>query len=259
MWEEYFIYNADFTSPVLSGGSGTSFQDEEVRISPDAAFNLYGMNHVATSDIFRLELRDDSNGRFIQKNTVDARCVSTNSLSSITANGFQLFKWGKPYQLKPGTTFNVRGADGSGSDNTVRISLHGAKLREGIAPWKRKNYTRYEHYIYPLTTSGNVVVAADGTTSRSIATDRGADFIVTQITGLRTASALINIKDSARDAQWMNSDSHFDNIVGNGTFPNRIIRPRFIPGGGVISVTLTDLSSSANTIELYIIGVKAYE
>lgn len=255
-WKEYFVYGANFLP--LTGGSGTVFTDNEIRIDPDSDFEFHSTIHTATSDNYRLEYRDDSLGRFLQKGTLDARTVVGKALSGINANGFLPYIWPMPYRIAAATTLNVRAADASGSDNTIRLALHGGKIRPGAPPWEKK-YRKSIPYAYPLNASGTITVGASGTSSASIATDRDAAFEVRKIVGHRSGACLVTIKDAARDAQWMNGPIHFDALVGNSQFPNVLPARRFILPGGVITITVTDLSGSSNTIELNLVGRKLYE
>jgi len=260
MYREYFIYNALFTA--LPAGTGVTFTDIEVRIDTDSDFEFVKTIHQPVTARARIRYRDDTNGRFLMKGSQDIRTISGTALYSMapggpTPPGFVPFIWPKPYVIPAATTFTVSAADFSGLSYDMRVSFHGSKLRQGVAPWNKK-WRAMVPYVYPMSTTGTVVLTANGSGSASIATDNDADFMVHKITGARTGACLVTIKDQARDRQWMDTPVHFDNLIGNGHYPNILPSPRFIPRGSVVSYSFTDLSGASNTVEINIEGVKLY-
>lgn len=260
-WVEYFIYNAEFLP--LAAGTGVTFIDTEVRIDSDSDFEFVKTMFRPTSGRFRVKYRDDTSGRFLQKGSQDIRTIGGTALYTIapgnpTPPGFVPFIWPTPYRIPSATTFTVQAADFSGIANDTRLSFHGSKVRAGTSPWERE-YRAIVPYVYSLSSSGTVSVAASQTLSTSIATDNDAPFLVQKIVGARTGEALVTIKDGARDRQWMNTAVHFDNLVGSGNFPNVLPSPRYIKRGSTISIIIQDLSGAANTVEINFVGVKLYE
>lgn len=258
MWREYFVYTVSFLPLAAGNGTTAVFTDADIRIDPDSDFEFVSSMHTATSSNFRIQLRDDSLGRFLQKGHQHAETVLGKAFTTINSNAFLPFKWPAPYVISAATTLTVSVADFSTASNTIRIAYHGFKRRPGIAPWNKK-YKQVAPYVYPITTSGSTTIAANSTTTAAIQTDREAAFQVMQLTGRSTGACTLTIKDSARDAQWMNSAVHFDNLVGNSQFPHILEAPRFVYPGSVLTVALTDLSGSSNTVELNFIGRKLYE
>ncbi len=261
MWKEFYSYGIVFTD--LPGGDGTSFTDTEIRIDTDSDFEfIKTLFHPITSRV-RIRYRDDTNGRFLQKGSQDIRTIGGGAFFSMApgtpvAVGFLPFIWPRPYIISAATTFTVQASDFSGLTSTFRLAFHGSKIRPGKAPWDTK-YRAMIPYVYPLNNSGTVTIPANGSVSVSIPTDRDSHFLVHKLVGTRTGACTLIIKDAARDRQWMNTAIHFDNMIGNGHFPNILPSPRFIPRGSVISFTFTDLSGSDNVVELNVIGVKLYE
>ncbi len=267
MWKEYYVYGNTFTN--LPAGSGTTFTDSEIRIDTDADFEFIKTMFNPITSRVRLQYRDDTMGRFLQKGSQDCRTIGghaifTNPIGNPTPPGFLPFIWPRPYLIPAATTFTVSASDFSGLQSTFRLAFHGSKIRSGPAPWGRidKNRPRYRAmvpYIYSVSSSGTVSMAANGGISVAIPTDNDAHFLVEKIVGARTGPCTLTVKDAARDRQWMNGAIHFDNFVGNGHYPNLLPSPRFIARGSVISISLNDLSGAANTVELNFIGVKLYE
>ena len=261
MYKEYYIYQTTFTS--LAAGNGTVFTDNEIRIDSDSQFEFIKSHHYPPDARARIKYRDDTSGRYLGKASQDVRTISGHSHFTMapgnpTPPGFVPFIWPRPYLIAAATTFTVSAADFSGLVRTLYMSFHGNKVRQGEAPWSNKPRAVIP-YMYAISSTGTVQIPANGTMSASIATDNDAAFIVHKIVGARDGSCTVTVKDGARDRQWMNTAVHFDNLVGNGHFPNILPAPRYIARGSVIAVTLQDLSGVANDVELNFIGVKIYE
>lgn len=263
MYPEYYIYSSLF-SP-LPAGNGLTYVDNEIRIDSDSDFEFIKTIYQPTTARARIRYRDDTTGRYLMKGSMDIRTIGGTALYSMapgspTPPGFLPFIWPLPYKIPAATTFTVSAADFSGLSYNMYTSFHGSKHRSGIAPWDRKWRAKIP-FVYPLTGVSPyiVAIAANGSASASIPTDNDAHFIVQKITGTRTGPCLVTIKDGDRDRQWMDSAVHFDNLVGNGHFPNILPSPRFIPRGAVVAYTFTDLSGFANTVEINLEGVKLYE
>jgi hypothetical protein len=50
----------------------------------------------------------------------------------------------------------------------------------------------------------------------------------------------------------MNIPVHFDNLIGNGQFPNELKYPKFVRNGESLTVTIQDISGSANTVSMFL-------
>jgi len=267
MFKEYYVYGTSF--PQLVAGDGTVFLDNEIRIDTDADFEfIKTMFNPITSKV-RLRYRDDTMGRFLQKGSQDCRTIGghalfSNPIGNPATPGFLPFIWPRPYVIPAATTFTVSASDFSGLASNFRLAFHGSKVRSGPSPWgldanKQSKFRGKIPYVYGLTNTGTVTIEANGGVSVAIPTDNDSHFLVTQIVGSRTGPCTLTIKDAARDRQWMNTAIHFDNMVGNGHYPNILPSPRFVARGSVISISLNDLSGASNTVELNFVGVKLYE
>ena len=250
-FKEYYIYNIDNTS--LTGGNGTVFTDTDLRLDTDADFECMKRIHVATDDQILVAFKDDAFGRNLQNTPLDLRTISGKSISSITPNGFLPFVLPRPYLFRAATTITAAFSDFSTSANSIRLALHGAKIRTGVAPWAA-SWRATPAFDY----AGLVTLDADGTASINISINIDAHFVIRKITAIREGAALITIKDGATDRQWMDRPVHIDNLAGNAQFPNILPAPRFIYKGSVINITLQDLSSSSNTIRLVFHGEKLF-
>lgn len=265
MWKEYYIFTAPFSN-LTALTTGATFTDLAVRIDSDADFEFIKTIFYPVTTRVRVQYRDDSIGRFLMKGSMDLRTIGGTALYTMApgpqiAPGFLPYIWPVPYVISAATLFTVSAADYSGLGGSPYINFHGSKLRKGDAPWKAKKWKAKIPYTYPINDSNPPVVSvpANGIVSQAIPTDIDSHFIVHKITGNRTGNCLITIKDGARDRQWMDTAIPFDNLVGNGQFPNILPSFRFIPRGAVIVVTIQDLSGAANQVEINFTGVKLYE
>lgn len=264
VWKEYFVYSASFPS-LSSGGStpGQIFTTYETRIDPDSDFEFAKTAFMPVHGRARIQYRDDTSGRFLMKGSPDLRTIGGTSLYTMApadislAPGFLPFIWPIPYIIPAAATLTVSASNLLGVTYNLQIAFHGSKIRPGVAPWDR-NFRARMPYVYSLSSSGTVSVPANGSTTVSIATDIDSHFLIHKITGVRAGQCLVTFKDS-RDRQWTDQPLQFDNIVGNGHFPNILSSPRFIARGSVITVTIQDISGSANVVELDFVGVKLFE
>jgi hypothetical protein len=258
-WKEYYIYNFENTS--LSAGNGTAFQDTVVRFDSDADFEVIKRTHIATDSKIRVKFQDDSSGRQFQNTSLDLRAVSGTILFTtgvvdvgISPNNFIPYILPRPYLIRAGTTYTVSFSDFSGNANSIRMSFHGAKLRVGNAPWAQQWKAKL---VYDYGT-GPVVIAANQTAVVNINIQIDSHFLVEKIVGTRTGPALVSIKDGAIDRQWMNSPVHIDNFAGNSQFPNILPAPRLVARGSTMNITIQNLMSQTNTVELIFSGLKLF-
>jgi hypothetical protein len=255
-YKEYFVYDS---TKALTAGSGVSFETINIRIDADANFALYGLSYIATSDKIKIKMKDGATGQYLIKDAIDIKSIagSNNALTSGYSSCFLPFKWPRPHLIPAGSNFTVEASDFSGSTNTMRLALHGAKIRPGIPPWE-KQFRRYLPFIYTFS-GGAVSVSANSTAIGRIEIDVDANFRVEKIMGIRTGGATLSIVEGDRNREWSNASIYIDNMVGTGAAPNTLPAYRFIPRGSVIIVNLTDLSGSTNSIEVNLAGVKLYE
>jgi len=245
MWVEYFVYayNKDLTA-----GNGTVFEDGTIRIDSDADFEAHKQTYWATSGNVRITMRDDSMGRYLIKNPTDLRTIAGNFAGTP-------FVLSRPLAFQAGSNIIISMADNSTMANTVRLAFQGGKRRPGVPPDKYK-YRAIYPFIYSLNRQ---TVTASSTAYYNIEIDTDAHFLVQRMTGHREGNCLVSIRESARDRDWQNTATHFDNFFGNGQFPNIMFSNRFIYRGSVVTIQVQDLSGFANTIDVNLIGVKCYE
>ncbi len=259
-WKEYFVYS--FVNTSLTGGSLASpvYTDTVTRFDTDADFEVMKRSHIATDSRILVQYRDDAYGRFLQNQGLDLRCVSGTILFTtgvvdvgIHPNNFLPYVLTRPFLIRASTNFTASFADFSGATNSIRHAFHGAKLRKGKAPWDEEwKSTPYFEYATTLT------LGANATASSNITINIDSHFLIRRLTATRTGPALITLKDSATDRQWMSSSVHIDNLFGNAQFPNILPAPRFIYRGSVINISAQDLSGASNTLTLTFSGEKLY-
>lgn len=261
-YKEYYIYSWEALS--LAGGAGTNFTDVVVKMDSDADFEIMKRIHVATDNRILVRYQDDSYGRQFQNTQMDIRGVSGTKLETtgvvdvgISLNNFIPYLLPRPYLVRAGTTYTTSFAGFSGAANSIRASFHGAKIRPGKAPWDRE-WNAMPPYDY---TTGQTTIAAGQTAFVQINVQIDAHFLVKKIVGTRTsqAPALVTIKTTGVDQQWMDKAVHFDNLVGNSQFPNILAAPRLVRRGSTVSITIQNLSTTvAGTYEIILSGMKLF-
>src|SRR3989304_4060772 len=235
MWKEYYSYGITM---VLPGAAGAVFTPGNIRIDTDSDFEFIKTAFSPSSARVRVKYRDDTNGRYLQKDSQDIRSIGGTTLTSLPAGaptslGLIPFIWPKPYIISASTNFTVEASAFSGAGEAAfRLAFHGSKIRPGQDPWDRK-YRAMMPYVYPVSSTGTVTIGASGSLPVSIPTDNDAHFLVYKVVGARTGAAALTVKDGGRDRQWMNTEIHIDSFIGNGQFPNILASPRFIARGSV--------------------------
>lgn len=265
-YKEYFIYSFEDTS--LAAGTGVAFEDTTVKMDSDADFEIIKRHHVAIDNRIRVKYQDDSYGRQFQNASMDLRAISGATLEATgvvdigqNLNNFMPYILPRPYLVRAGTTYTASYSDFSGVLNSIRESFHGAKIRQGKAPWDQPWAAKPP---YDYTTSPNntpTVIAAGGTGIIQISIGIDAHFLVQKIVGSRTsgAPALVTIRTGGNDRQWMDKAVHFDNLVGNAQFPNILPAPRLCERGSTISITIQNLSAiNSGTYEIVLSGLKLF-
>lgn len=260
-YKEYFIYSFENTG--LPAGAGTVFQDVTVKMDSDADFEICKRHHIATDDRIRVKYQDDSYGRQFQNTSMDLRAVSGTILQASgvvdigqSLNNFSPYILARPYLIRAGTTYTSSYADFSGAANSIRESFHGAKIRQGKAPWDAE-WEAMPPYDY---TTGSQVITAGNTASIAINIGIDAHFLVKKLVGTRTSQspALVTIRTGGNDRVWMDKAVHFDNLVGNAQFPNVFPAPRLCERGSSIQITIQNIGAVQGTYEIVFSGLKLF-
>lgn len=266
-YKEYFCYS--FEDLTLLAGTGVAFEDTTVKMDSDSDFEIIKRSHVATSDLIRVKYQDDSYGRQFQNLSLDLRAVSGTTLvasgvvdiGQSPLNNFIPYILPRPYLIRAGTTYTASYSDFSGVANSIRETFHGAKVRQGKAPWDQDWQAKPPYDYTTSLNNAGTVIAAGGSAILQISIGIDAHFLVQKIVGTRTsgAPALVTIRTGGNDRQWMDKAVHFDNIVGNAQFPNVLPAPRLVERGSTLSVTIQNLSSVfAGTYEIVFSGLKLF-
>lgn len=259
LWKEYYIYN--FENTALSAGTGTVFVDSDIKLDLDADYELVKRSHVADDNRIMVSFKDDATGRNYNNIPLDIRTISGAPVGDITLPpaidqiGFQPYVLPLPVIYRAASNITAGFADYRNSgDNSIRMALHGSKLRCGLAPWNRQWKSRL-YFDYALSVS----IDASQTLATSISTNIDSHFMVKKITGIYDHDFLITVKDGATDRQWMDKATHCRNFIGSARLPNVLPAPRFVYRGSVIYVTMQNLTSSTVTIKIVFSGEKLFE
>lgn len=107
-------------------------------------------------------------------------------------------------------------------------------------------------YVYQRTLTANQVLSD---LTQSI--DNDSDFILTGLLGSQTGAYTLRFKDA--NLRYVSSAAmRNSNIVGSAPFPVPLFPNLVYPAGSRISIDLTDLTGSSNTIELVFVGIKRF-
>lgn len=257
-WQEYYSYS--FEALTLPAGSPGTLTAIVTRLDTDADFIDYAHTHVATNQNIQCLMSDDAYGRFLQNTTnLDIRTCSAPPLAGgqggIMTNGIKPYYLPKPYYMVGGNTFTWQFADNANNGtNSIRLTMHGAKLRPGRAPWEVQQWAAEIPFFYVATAA----IGANATASFAINVGTDAHFVVEQLLATRDGAALVSIKDAGSDRQWMDKSVHIDNLFGNSQYPHELPAPRFIARGSVIAITVQDLSGATNNVRAVMVGRKLY-
>ena len=263
---EYFCYNwedssiAAGTRYAVPGG----YEDTKVRLDQDADFLVMAGMYRATSDIgIFTRLMNQSTGQFLFSKECDISCIAGQSIldsvfgtptGSTKAWGYYAMKYPSPIRLSGGSVIVAQNADWSASTNALYLSLHGAKIRKGVAPWLQNGWKKRETFIY----SDTVAVPASGVVPLNLSIHQDAHFVCYGITATMDGDATIQIRDGGSDRSWSDRAMRIRNMTGSGRFPHLLEAPRMCYRNTAITVTLADLSGSANNIRIHLIGEKLY-
>jgi hypothetical protein len=266
-YKEYFCYSFEDLS--LTAGSGVAFEDVTVKMDSDSDFEIIKRSHIAISDLIRVKYQDDSYGRQFQNLSMDLRAISGTTLQAsgvvdigqAPTNNFMPYFLPRPYLIRAGTTYTASYADFSGSTNSIRETFHGAKIRQGKAPWDQEWAAKPPYDYTTALNNAPTTIPASGSAILQISVGIDAHFLVQKIVGTRSsgAPALVTIRTGGNDRQWMDKAVLFDNIVGNAQFPNVLPAPRLVERGSTISITIQNLSAVfAGTYEIVFSGLKLF-
>lgn len=262
MFREYFIYNI---SKTLDGASGTAYTNIPLTIDKDHDFELKRKIHQATDDRINLKIFDEKKGRYIQKGTVDLRMESGKILTTgmmTNTVGFLPYNEPKPYKFERNSSLRIEASDASGSSNTLRMALHGDKLKEGETPFKYSPKSLQTPIIYETTL---LTIAGNTTGQVVLHTDQDGDFLCTKLTGVivpasGTASGLVTIEDFGRTDErgWQKEPTHIFNLIGNAQFPNNFTSPRYVKRNSTLVVSYQNLTAISVTMLLQFHGMKVF-
>jgi hypothetical protein len=258
MYRDYFCYSFNFlplaaaSSPNLTPAASV-FTPLNVRFAPDADFEILRVAYTATDPRVYFKLREDATGRyFTDAPAVDGRIFAGGLVTLGSGGNALLFKnFARSINIPGGTIVTLEAADFSGGSNTVRVTFHGVKKRNGNnipTQLGRKYNASLEYYFaVPIT----AVLGASAAAQFAIVGDNSADFWIQRVSCTRTNPSLITINTGGMDMDWMDSPVHIDNFTGNIAGYNILPEPKILPATTVLTVNLTDLGSGSTTNLLF--------
>jgi len=121
------------------------------------------------------------------------------------------------------------------------------------APQAARFYEESFQYVFQISLTANQAVKEQRQTI-----DRDADFIWTALWGTQTGNYSVQFRD-AKGGIMSSAELRNANAIGTAQFPVPLMKPRLIPGGGFITMNLTELTGSGNVIELVFAGFKRFK
>lgn len=265
-YKEYYVYSLAFVA--LAAGNGLTYVDNDLRIDSDAPFQFLKTTYFSTNDLpdIFVKYKDDTNGRYLLKSAVPLRNIAGMALplDGSSSWDFRPFIWPYPYTIRKSTSLTTSMANGHAVITpTIYLTFHGAKIRQGRAPWLKDGVV-LQPYVYPLVRGAVnlpesvVQVGANQTSTFSINTDNDSSFVVNKIVGSSLGGALVTMQEMGTDRQWMNQTTHIRNLIGSGAAPNILAAPRLINRASTLSITIQDISGLPNLISINLIGSKIF-
>ncbi len=262
MWEEYFVNS--MANIAIPAGVGTVFNilQPGFRLDTDADFKLWKLAYFATSGNIRVRIRDDMLGRYFSKSDVGLPSIAGNFIGTP-------FILPEPYRFAAGTSIIVEIADASGAPNILRLTLHGAKINPGVAPWEESpgRMRRYRNIVPMIYNSvpSITTIAAGATISIPIPIDNDAPFLVKKLTGINygpVGSILVDVKNAATDMahdNWSSAPIPFECLFGNGQFPNILYNYKYVGKLNVITINCQNTAMAPVNVEVNFAGIKLFE
>lgn len=252
-------YMAANISLDASTGAGTvgGYQDNPIRVDSDADFELQKIMFQSTSPNIKIRIRSSS-GDYLTPEAIDLQAMGGTQFNNVGPGAAvswftpYIFSW--PYRFPMSSDIIIEAADYSGSANTLRFCMWGAKILCGTAPWD--NPARYRKGQPTFRSTGRQTITANGTRVLTINIDSDADLLIKKISAVRTGAALTSIHEAARGRDWGNTPTHIDNIMGSGQFAHKLSAGRMLPVNSSMTFNTQDLSGAPNVVEIVVEGIK---
>ncbi len=253
MYKLFYAYNLSKILPV--GNSGLKiFEDEELRISTDYDFEIHKIAYVATSPS-SINIVIANRGTKENMITLNPIGINLTSIAGYVSRGIKPYILSSPYTIKKGSKLEFQFWNKTIYLNTVRLSLHGAKIiHNEDSKLNNLNIKNKELGIY----SNSKTISASAKDILTIKIDNDSYFLIRQINGYTAGDCLLNFINSEDNKYWMNNSTHKSNILGTGSFSNNLSAEKLIAPNSTISIEVEDISASSNLVSVSLIGEKIY-
>lgn len=252
----YMGDNFDITA---SSGAGTvgAYTNRSIRIDSDADFELQKIIFQSTDPSIKIRIRSSS-GEYLTPEAIDLQAMAGTQFDSVgpgsAVSWFTPYIFSTPYRFPRASDIILEAADYSGSTNTLRFCMWGAKIFCGTAPWD--NAGKYVKGQPVFRSTGRTSIGANSTSVLTLNMDSDADVLLKKISAVRTGGALISIHEAARGRDWGNTPTHIDNVAGSGQFAHKLSAGRMVPASSSMTFNVQDISGSTNVVEIVMEGVK---
>lgn len=171
--------------------------------------------------------------------------------------------------LMPRETIEVQFRDLSGTDNVVKVAIHGRLYVSAATPQavmgtseaynqaKRKNEVASPFWY--TTNLPPIAVPASGTVRVTIQVAADGAFLWQKLTARATSDNYRIQWWDERGRALVSQPMHHDLGVGNADFPYIFVEPTLYKRNAIITIEITDLSASLNNIYLTLSGQRIYQ
>jgi hypothetical protein len=234
---------------ITRGASATL--EENLVISNQNDFIVTHIVGNATSTSFLAQFRDSVNGFQWSDGLINA--------GNLVGTAQQPFVLPRSKWIGKNGIIYYKIQDFSAAPNTIQLVLYGYEkyyeLQDVLEVEDIQN-GKYEYFSIPF----NMIFAGSDVQKSDIQISSGYNFLVTHITGTKTGAYKLDIYDTGSNRHWLHNaglgQTNDVNLVGTVNYPFTLARPKFIKGGSVVTLTATDTSTSANTVQVVLHGYR---
>jgi hypothetical protein len=212
-------------------------------------FVLVGINKYQTGGTARINIANASTGESIFTDDV--------SIDLVTGDGKETFVCPKPFIFRKAETIEVRIINTGGAPiSYMQIALigyrdaHGKQFAAAKLPEARYRFERL--YVLPF----DFEIGAGQTVSVTKSISKEFDFQWEILNARYSVDFTMQLRDGFVNEDFFEGNVYGSSITGNGKDPFYLPIPYIFRGGTNIKMTVTNVSSSSDIIQVTLIGYK---
>lgn len=263
MWKEYFVYSIN---KAITTTDINVFTNVNLKTAFDADFELHAISCKPThynANVF-IKIKNNEDGII----TLNPMGFGLKSISGIHGFGcFSPYILKHPFFIKAGSELDFEISNFHTTTNTVRMALHGSKIRDGEHPLFNKQIREQRFHIY----SNMKNIASGIKDTFTIQIDNDSYFVLKQLNGFQDYNAGFDfmsdtgyfnvlMTDNYTQKSWSNESVIFWNLIGNGSFPNNIYKygEKVFPPNSIITIEGENVGNTTSDLYISLIGDKIY-